>query len=332
VIARYDASVPTFGLVRPQETNLLKFFDADNGQLLWHKKMNVAHCSLFAYAPDSLSFAVSNGDGDSVTIIEVVSGDERCVLKTPAVALGYSADGRFLALGSLEGTIVVLRLRDRKEVATFDAGKTRIRSLTFSSDAGSLFSVCGDGSVLVWDTREQVQKARETVRVPEENLKTFWDDLEEYDTVKAYQVVAALIDSPKQAVPFFQESLRPLLEKEVPAVKKFLADLDSDDADKRKEAYTELKKRGTRMRCALVDTLEGKPSAQVRKSVTELLTRLEARKYVVTPEAMREVRIVEVLEALATPEARALLEACAKGGVGKRLPIEAAAALERLGK
>ena len=49
-----------------------------------------------------------------------------------------------------------------------------------------------------------------------------------------------------------------------------------------------------------------------------------------TPERLRGIRAVEVLERLATPEARKLVEELARGAEGVRLTREATTTLRRL--
>jgi hypothetical protein len=51
-----------------------------------------------------------------------------------------------------------------------------------------------------------------------------------------------------------------------------------------------------------------------------------------TPEELRGMRVVEVLEHVGTPDARRLLESLAAGAPGARLTQEAKASLDRLSK
>ena len=77
---------------------------------------------------------------------------------------------------------------------------------------------------------------------------------------------------------------------------------------------------------ALLAALHDKPSVEKRRRVEDLLKRLDAS---VSPELLRGVRAVEVLESLGTPEARQVLQTLAKGAAEARLTREANAALKR---
>jgi hypothetical protein len=78
----------------------------------------------------------------------------------------------------------------------------------------------------------------------------------------------------------------------------------------------------------LRNALEKGPSTELRRRVASLLGALKNR----PPSAERRqaLRGTEVLERLATPEARRLLETLAKGAPASPLTAEAKASLERL--
>jgi hypothetical protein len=69
--------------------------------------------------------------------------------------------------------------------------------------------------------------------------------------------------------------------------------------------------------------LNEKPSLEVHQRIERLLARIK-------PETWRDLRAVEVLERIGSPEAKQVLESLAKGAEGARLTREAKASLERL--
>jgi len=77
---------------------------------------------------------------------------------------------------------------------------------------------------------------------------------------------------------------------------------------------------------AFEKALAGKPSAEVRRIVGELLERLDA-----VPEGagLRPLRAIEALERAGTPAALALLESLAGGAAGSRQTEAARVALSR---
>jgi hypothetical protein len=74
--------------------------------------------------------------------------------------------------------------------------------------------------------------------------------------------------------------------------------------------------------------LANNPSAEARRRLEPLLAKVERQELSST--ALRQVRATEVLEHIATPEARDLLKNLAAGATEARLTQEAKAALERL--
>ena len=76
--------------------------------------------------------------------------------------------------------------------------------------------------------------------------------------------------------------------------------------------------------------LAGTPSAEVRQRCDHLLGRLKPD--APSPERLRQERAMELLEGVATPEAKRLLEELAKGAPQARITAEAKAALGRLAR
>ena len=79
---------------------------------------------------------------------------------------------------------------------------------------------------------------------------------------------------------------------------------------------------------ALQEALAGRPSAELRRQASRLLDRLSPG--LPPGETLRQVRAVEALELIGTPEARRLLEELAAGEPAARLTREAASSLRRL--
>ena len=78
---------------------------------------------------------------------------------------------------------------------------------------------------------------------------------------------------------------------------------------------------------ALRNALEASPSPEARRRIEQLLAKLDG--YGTSGEPLRQARVIECLEHIATPEARELLRKLAKGVSEARLTREAKAALQR---
>jgi RNA polymerase sigma factor (sigma-70 family) len=164
----------------------------------------------------------------------------------------------------------------------------------------------------------------------EKEVAAAWSDLAAADPVAARRAVWALAGSPREALPLLDKALAP---KAAPAadekkLTRLIADLDDDKFEVREAVTKELEGLGGAAGPALRRALKGQPSAEARRRLEALLSRLEGDR--VTPERRRLLRAVEVLEHAGTPEARRLLGRVAKESPDADLAASAEAALRRL--
>jgi hypothetical protein len=158
------------------------------------------------------------------------------------------------------------------------------------------------------------------------DLEARWRELAGGDAAVAYRAVCTLARSPRQTVVFLRDHLRSVAAADHDRVTRLLADLDSNEFSARDQAGRELERLGESAEPALRTALQQQLSPEVRRRVGQLLEKLESNT------KLPAVRAIEVLERIATPEARQLLDVLAKGAPGARLTGEAKSALERLNR
>jgi hypothetical protein len=107
-------------------------------------------------------------------------------------------------------------------------------------------------------------------------------------------------------------------------------ELDDDAFAVREKAMAELEKLGRRAESALRKTLVKPPSVEVQRRVERLLEKMDENRP--TPEHLRSVRSLEVLEHIGTSAAQQLVQTLAKGARDGWLTQEAKAILERFAK
>jgi hypothetical protein len=250
--------------------------------------------------------------------------------------MAFSPDGRLLATAT--GLWAAwkpvshppeVRLWDTltgREVARLAGAAADASSLCFSPDGRRLVSGHQDGTLLVWD----VPNARPTpAELTADETNRLWADLAGADAGKARRAVGRLVASGARGVALVRRHLRPVAPVEAAWVRKRVAGLDSDSFEERQRAFAELAERVELVRDALKEVLAGSPSPEVRKQLRRLLEEAEGR--ALDPgDRLRELRALEVLERVGTPEARALLLEVAGGAPPARLTREAKAALDRL--
>jgi hypothetical protein len=244
--------------------------------------------------------------------------------------VAISPDGRMMAWGDTEGTITLWDLAASQVRRRLQGHISYVEDLAFTPDGKTLASGSADTTVLLWDVTGQPAAGRPGPLSPKE-LQGLWDALAGPDAGKAFDAIGLLSASAEQSVPILKERLKP---SPVPAerqrVARLIAELDGDQFETRRKATEELRRLGERAEPGLRKALESNLSLEARKRVEELLEGM--RKVATSPERLSELRAVEVLEHIATPEARQVLQTLADGSPEARLTREARAALDRLAR
>jgi hypothetical protein len=257
---------------------------------------------------------------ETMTAAEVLSFPSTNFLRA-----AFSPDGRLLAMTAPVQEILVWDLARGRELRRFKGFDSEVTYLTFSPDGRRLVSSLADSTLLVWDVGP-----RDTTlaKLDTDGQAKAWDDLASTDAPRAFRARGALASSPDEALPLLKQHLRPAEPADAQRLRRLLADLESEQFAVREKAQTELQELGDLAEPALRQALEGKPSLELRRRVQAVLEHL--RGPVTQPEMLRSLRAVAVLEDIATPEARRLLEELAAGAAEARLTREAKAALRRL--
>jgi WD40 repeat protein len=299
-----------------------------------------------AFSPDSKIVAINGGripypgDGDpeyrkqmaarTVQLCDVASGEE--LLKIPTGATywrEFSPDGRYLVTAWMDG-LHLWEIATGKQVL-YRPAHEKLRSalvrsfascLAFSPDGRSVATGLDDTSILIWDLAPATRQKRQLTAA---DLDHLWADLAGEDAARAYRAAGMLIADPERATPFLRDRLHPVKE-DTPRIRQLIADLDSERFPIREAARKELEKIGDVAHPALRQALEGKPSLELRRNIQALLS---VPWVVRSPEKLRQIRAVMVLEQIGDAQAKHVLECLAAGVAGARQTCEAQAALRR---
>jgi WD40 repeat protein len=284
---------------------------------------------VLSFSPDCKLLAMTTGD-EVVRLWDIVQGKilRGCIGHQGSIlALAFSPRGEVLATGGADGTVRLWRVATGEELRCFEGHQGAVLRLAFSSDAKSLVSCGADQCILVWDanSRAAVKAAGDPVA---KNLEQFWADFAHDDGMTAFKAMGAMVALPKEATTFLATKLQPVPQVDPAVIEKLLADLDGKNFASRQKAMRALEKLEGQARPALEKATAKPTSAEALNRLKKLLDRLDGP--VLAPEELRVLRAVEVLERIATPQARELLARLAKGAQGARLTREAAASVERL--
>jgi hypothetical protein len=239
----------------------------------------------------------------------------------PTVAI--SPDGRTVATSWKNSSIRLWETATGKVRHTFPGHAGSVSALTFTHDGKTLVSAATDSTILVWN----VAALPAAEPLSEAELEKQWKALAG-DAPSAFEAVRTLAAAGKKATGYLKEHMQPVKPVDDKTVAALLADLDSENFEKRKTASEGLTNLAELVAPALRKALEAKPSLETTQRLESILHTLE-NQTVSGPQA-RDLRVIEVLEQCGTAEAREVLGTLAKGAEIARVTREAKAALGRL--
>jgi WD40 repeat protein len=202
-----------------------------------------------------------------------------------------------------------------------------LSGLTFTPDSKQVAAV-GGGRVLFWDMSAFNRPLPKGITPPVGDLAPLWTDLAADDIKTARRAVWSLVAAGPRAVPFLRDRLRPVAGPDPHKIARLITELEDNDFATRERAEKELERLGDFAVPAMQKSLQDKPPPETRKRLEGLLAR--SGRPITSAERLRTLRAQEVLEHLASDEARAILRTMAGGAPGASETEDARAALQRL--
>ncbi len=202
------------------------------------------------------------------------------------------------------------------------------RAQALSPDARTLALALADTTILLHDIPHPTEAP--SGPLPPRKVQTLWSDLASRDAARAWRAVRTLAGHPGQALPLLRARLKPSASR---LPRRLLAELDSDDFAVRQAATHKLSAAlaggHSGVEHALRKLLEGKPSLDTHHRIRRLLRPYNERPLPLTPDTLRAIRAIAVLERLGGEQALALLKKLA-GGAADVQTREVRAALNRI--
>jgi WD domain, G-beta repeat len=286
-----------------------------------------------AFSPDGKSLAAVGTWHPEVVLFEVASGKTRCLFEKEKHAgfraLSFSPDGRMVAAGGLHMMVRCWDVVTGKGFARLEGHDKLIHAVAISPDGSTLASGSYDKTAIIWDLTKLPRPELQAAELQPRQVKGLWDNLAGEDAAKAHQAIWTLVASPKQALPFLQENLRPISPPTAEQLDRLAAELNSDVFTVREQAEQELERLGQGAEPTLRRLLEGEPSLDLKRRVERLLNKLD-RDGNPSGEVLRILRAIEVLEHIGGAEAEKILKGLGEAQPRNWVAEEATASLRRL--
>jgi RNA polymerase sigma factor (sigma-70 family) len=288
----------------------------------------------FAYSPDSKLLAVAdsmrrdpNNNDYYIHVWDIASGKKlRRFARLPHgyMRISYSSDGKTLVTSEDGNSIRLWEVATGGERLQLKGHTGPITSFLFADHGRKLVSTSSDTTALVWDvTGLPAGSGKKIASDPQDS----WKALADSDAAKAYTAIWAFTRTPARSVAFLREHLRPIQPVDDKVIAKLVLNLDSPTFAVRQEASAALAKLEEIAEADLRKILAGQPSLELRRRVEQFLEQLQSLPAI----QLQNLRAVEALERIGTPEAKELLRTLATGAEAARLTREARASLQRLG-
>jgi WD40 repeat protein len=298
-----------------------------------------------AISPDGSLLAARNqqsaANSPSIVIWETVSGKKVAELAAgPAHNCFLSGDNRTVVTMD-EKSIRVWDLATRREKHQVALSKTSssvnpnqfgMRATAhLTPDGRRLLTPESDGTLLIWDLSPAFpSQISESKSIEPERIAGWWTDLAQADPAVAYAAVWKLTEAPESAVGLFQKQMKPAVDADFEKVRKLVKELDDDRFEVRDKASRELEKMGALIQPALRHFLEAQPPPEVRRRLEILVQNSSGANQ--SPELLRQLRAVGILERIGSKGARQVLATLATGVPYAPETQAAKTALERLGQ
>jgi RNA polymerase sigma factor (sigma-70 family) len=338
-VAYFEAWSPRKGL--PGEPpDAIRLWDIASGKELRELKGNRSLAESMSFSPHGRLLATSGIIWDETSgrrqvsgaiwdlasgkqVVELTDKPVRELTDDPPIC-AFSCDGRSLAMASCYGTIRIWETATWTERRRFKGHTEGISAMTFLP-SGQLLCAGRDTTVLAWDLRPSRAAASVT-------LERAWNDLATWEAGESFQSAGRFLAAPAETVKLFAERIKPVAAAFDPKrTQRFLADLGSDLFAVREAASQAIRELDLESIPYLEEALNNPRSLEIRLRVKPILEQKQREQRAgLSPDLLRQIRAVMVLEWIGDGTSKNLLKRWAGGPVGGRLTTEASAALKRL--
>jgi WD40 repeat protein len=291
----------------------------------------------FAISSDCRTLAAR--DHGAIRLWELASGKLRSTIQEPvkldkeepqARPFAFSPDGLTLATASNNKSAADLwDVPTGKRFGSLPGHEQPITTLEFTPDGRRLLTGSDDSTILGWDlTRPEWRSRPLSSNLSDKDLAFHWERLRSATAEDAYRSKWALAGDPTKTIDLFRSRLPSAPSIPAERIKSWIADLDASQYSVRERAQSELQHHFFEAEGPLRKSLTGSVTAEARIRISRIIDASFAA--IPQPDHLRDLRAIEVLEQIGTPEARDLLRRLAASEVPTSISRDAAQSLKRL--
>jgi WD40 repeat protein len=328
----------------PDERRLAEFWDdhlavwdVETAKILWqYKEDYTAHQvspEVLCWTPDSRQLLVELEHrymGERTVFLDAATGEVRGKLNFwgRVASAAFSADGRCLATVSSQGGVRLWETTTRQLIGSFipqrptgDGQGRKYEQLRLAFDpAGLRLAVAGDDTTALVYSLPLLFADKTS---PPFDEKT-WSVLIGDNSQASFRLMMTLTRHPAGAVGFLRKRIAPVAGATDKRIQELIAELDAAGYARRQAASDELVRVGDAATQPLQERLKTAQSIEAKRRTEWVLDAIGKQSTV------PQERVLQVLEAIGTSEAREVLSALAKGHPRAQLTQQARRALERL--
>lgn len=352
IIFEWDAASGKL-LKKHNKASPLLWWELTNGKKLRHNGwLAKATFKVQDISPNGRLLATTNGSSQSVDLRDTATGTLLRRTTTEGLDFGrrwdirkfrFTPDGRTLIMTNYEEGIVnwdanrgrdaylpifLFEVASGKEFHRLQGHPHRTEAFDLSTDGRWLVTFGLDRTALVWDLHHLTVSRSKSLT--QQDAEALWADLAKLNAVVAYCAIEALTAAPQQTLPVLKKHLHPVRKPDVQEISRWIKDLNSNGFRIRERANSALTKAGEQAEPYLRMALKKPLSLEMHMRVEALIQKLDDEWSKPTPQRVRYLRSLVILERIRSPEARRLLRTLAGGLPGTRTTREASAVLRRL--
>jgi RNA polymerase sigma factor (sigma-70 family) len=266
-----------------------------------------------------------------VSAINMATGRKSEILKNEKgwgipVEYALAPDERSIVVAFVDEPLVVAEIATGQIRGRYQNPDSENTSFAFSPDGRSLACGKADRTILFWDLTGRAEAGKlQPIRLTKNDLARLWGELQANDGTVIRRAIWELVAGAQDAVPFLREKLRhkPVDSSRIAAL---IKDLGSESFPIRAKAAKELEDWWDAAEPMLQQKLKEPVTLELRLRLEQVIQKMDLWSVPHQPIA----RAVEVLEHIASSDARQVLQEVAARETSPRLADEAKGALQRL--